>query len=70
LTRKSKRNFDHGLDILWVELQLLFGFTKLVIMFRNLCFKIAFDPKDELARKRADVIIEDDDLSRILPYLV
>jgi len=34
------------------------------------CFRIAFDPKDELARKRADVIIEDDDLSRILPYLV
>jgi len=32
--------------------------------------KIAFDPKDEFVRKRADVIIEDDDLSRILPYLV
>jgi len=34
------------------------------------CFKIAFDPKDELARRKANVIIEDDDLSRILPYLV
>lgn len=33
------------------------------------CLKIAFNPKDELARERADVIIEDDDLSRILPYL-
>ena len=33
------------------------------------CLKIAFNPKDELARKRADVIVEDDDLSRILPYL-
>jgi len=33
------------------------------------CLKIAFNPKDELARRRADVIIEDDDLSRILPYL-
>ena len=34
------------------------------------CLKIAFNPKDELARKRADVIVEDDDLSRILPYLI
>jgi phosphoserine phosphatase len=33
------------------------------------CLRIAFDPKDELAREKADVIIEDDDLSRILPYL-
>ena len=33
------------------------------------CLKIAFDPKDELARKKADVIIEDDDFSRILPFL-
>jgi len=33
------------------------------------CLKIAFNPKDELARKKADVIIEDDDLSRILPYV-
>jgi len=34
------------------------------------CLKIAFKPKDELARKRADVIVEDDDLSRILSYLI
>lgn len=34
------------------------------------CLKIAFNPKDELARRKADVIIEDDDLSRILPFLV
>jgi phosphoserine phosphatase len=33
------------------------------------CLRIAFNPKDELTRERADVIIEDDDLSRILPYL-
>jgi phosphoserine phosphatase len=33
------------------------------------CLKVAFNPKDELARKRADVVIEDDDLSRILPFL-
>ena len=35
----------------------------------NDCLKIAFDPKDELARKKADVIIENDDLSSILPFL-
>ena len=33
------------------------------------CLKIAFNPKDELARKKADVVVEDDDLSRILPFL-
>jgi len=33
------------------------------------CLKIAFGPKDELAREKADVIIEDDDLSKILPIL-
>ena len=33
------------------------------------CLRIAFKPKDGLARERADVIIEDDDLSRILPFL-
>ena len=33
------------------------------------CLRIAFDPKDGLARERADVIVEHDDLSRILPYL-
>lgn len=34
------------------------------------CFKIAFKPKDEVARQQADVVIEDDDLSRILQYLI
>ncbi|MGA2461255.1 MAG: HAD-IB family phosphatase [Candidatus Bathyarchaeia archaeon] len=34
------------------------------------CLKIAFKPKDENARQVADIIIEDDDLSKILPYLV
>jgi phosphoserine phosphatase len=33
------------------------------------CLKIAYKPKDNLAREKADVIIEDDDLSRILPFL-
>jgi len=33
------------------------------------CLKIAFHPKDELARKKADVIVESDDLSGILPFL-
>lgn len=33
------------------------------------CLKIAFEPKDELAREKADVIIEDGDLSKILPFL-
>jgi len=33
------------------------------------CLKIAFNPKDELARKKADVIVENDDLCRILPFL-
>jgi phosphoserine phosphatase len=33
------------------------------------CLKIAFNPKDELARKKADIIIEDDDLGRILQFL-
>jgi phosphoserine phosphatase len=34
------------------------------------CLKIAFKPKDEAAREVADIIVEDDDLSRILPYLI
>jgi phosphoserine phosphatase len=34
------------------------------------CLKIAFRPKDEAAREVADIIVEDDDLSRILPYLI
>lgn len=33
------------------------------------CLKIAYKPQDDLARSKADVIIEDDDLSRVLPYL-
>ena len=33
------------------------------------CLKIAFNPKDELARKKADIIVEDDDLGRILQFL-
>jgi phosphoserine phosphatase len=33
------------------------------------CLKIAYKPKDDLAREKADVIIEDDDLIRILPFL-
>jgi phosphoserine phosphatase len=34
------------------------------------CLKIAYKPKDSLSRERADVIVEDDDLSSILQYLV
>jgi phosphoserine phosphatase len=33
------------------------------------CLKIAYKPKDETARRVADFIVEDDDLSKILPYL-
>jgi len=33
------------------------------------CLKIAYKPKDQIAKAKADVIIEDDDLSRVLPYL-
>jgi phosphoserine phosphatase len=33
------------------------------------CLRIAFKPKDDIARQEADFIVEDDDLSRILPYL-
>lgn len=33
------------------------------------CLRIAFKPKDELARK-ADFVVEDDDLSRVLQYLL
>lgn len=33
------------------------------------CLKIAFNPKDELTKKRADIIIEDDDLGEILQFL-
>jgi phosphoserine phosphatase len=34
------------------------------------CLRIAYKPKEDLARSRADVVVEDDDLSSILPYLV
>lgn len=34
------------------------------------CLKIAFKPKDDAARQAADFIVEDDDLSRILPHLI
>jgi phosphoserine phosphatase len=33
------------------------------------CLRIAFKPKDQLARK-ADFVVEDDDLSRVLEYLL
>jgi phosphoserine phosphatase len=33
------------------------------------CLKIAYNPKDHAARARADIIVADDDLSRVLPYL-
>jgi phosphoserine phosphatase len=34
------------------------------------CFRIAFKPKNDLARQQANVVIDDDDLSRILQYLI
>ena len=34
------------------------------------CLKIAYKPKDEYAREQADFVVEDDDLSRILQYLI
>jgi phosphoserine phosphatase len=33
------------------------------------CLRIAFKPKDQVARQEADFVIEDDDLSAILPFL-
>jgi phosphoserine phosphatase len=33
------------------------------------CLRIAFKPKDDNAREEADFIVEDDDLSTLLPYL-
>lgn len=33
------------------------------------CLRIALKPKDEVARRDADFVVEDDDLSRILQYL-
>lgn len=34
------------------------------------CLRIAFKPKDEIARQQADIVVDDDDLSRLLQYLV
>jgi phosphoserine phosphatase len=34
------------------------------------CFKIAFKPKDDLARQNADAVVVDDDLRKILQYLI
>jgi phosphoserine phosphatase len=34
------------------------------------CLKIAFKPKDEIARREADFVVSDDDLTRILQYLI
>ncbi len=33
------------------------------------CLRIAFKPKDEVARREADIVVEDDNLTRILQYL-
>jgi phosphoserine phosphatase len=33
------------------------------------CFRIAFNPKDDVARLEADVVVSGDDLTRILQYL-
>jgi phosphoserine phosphatase len=34
------------------------------------CLRIAFEPKDSLAKANADIVLEDRDLSRILQYLI
>ena len=34
------------------------------------CLRIAFKPKDETARKEADFVVEDHDLSKVLQYLL
>ena len=34
------------------------------------CLRIAFKPKDEIARREADAVVWDDDLTRILQYLI
>ncbi len=34
------------------------------------CLRIAFKPKDEVARQESDFVVEDDDLSKVLEYLV
>lgn len=34
------------------------------------CLRIAFRPKDEVARREADFVVDDDDLTRVLQYLI
>jgi phosphoserine phosphatase len=34
------------------------------------CLKIAYKPKDEVARREADFVVEDDDMMAILQYLI
>lgn len=34
------------------------------------CLRIAYKPRDEIAKQRADYVVDDDDLSRVLQYLV
>jgi phosphoserine phosphatase len=34
------------------------------------CLKIAYKPKDDLAKQNADVVVYDDDLRTILQYLI
>jgi 3-deoxy-D-manno-octulosonate 8-phosphate phosphatase KdsC-like HAD superfamily phosphatase len=34
------------------------------------CLRIAFKPKDDAARQQADVVIDEEDLSRILQYVI
>ncbi len=34
------------------------------------CLRIAFQPKDEVARREAHFVVEDEDLTRILQYLI
>lgn len=34
------------------------------------CLRIAFKPKDDVARREADFVVEDDDLTKILQYLI
>ena len=35
-----------------------------------MCLKIGYKPKDDIARQQADHIVDDDDLSRLIEYLV
>ncbi|MGD0689667.1 MAG: HAD-IB family phosphatase [Candidatus Bathyarchaeia archaeon] len=34
------------------------------------CLRIAFKPKNDIARRQADFVVEDDDLTQILQYLI